>query len=374
MSNAKITKKDYALCLIISPTIFITIVSILLMNLHFPTDMIFYLTVNSFDFTLGNIAYSQQITNQIIVNSITIDHFDEISLNPTQLEVADPSQYRFEDDSFPDNAWTSIPVSLGGVRIIHSDPTASYDLTIEGTEPMTLDRIWVTSGAKVTLAKLGRKINKLSVTIKGQESKLVLTPLETFEIITTNSRIKGINYMPYKADSMTYRVRLADHSPLITITSNKVKPYSLFLNIEISAQQNLNQVFARRKIPIEMISFSKQDSMGNLESTLLRTKDATVSYPGYPQIENKIISYSELLSLRGLREFFIEKIYLDSGSDGIVLLLRGVPEKARAGKTELRLTCFQSLWYNLQLTALFGIITWILPTSVGIYKFLKRKS
>lgn len=374
MANAKIAKKDYALYLIISPTIFVTIVSILLMNLHFPTDMILHLTVNSFDFTLGNIEYPQQITNQIIVNSITIDHFDEISLNPTQLEMADPGQYRFVDDSFPDAAWTSIPAGLGGVRIIHSDPTAPYDLTIEGTEPMTLDRIWVTSGAKVTLAKRGSKTNKLSVAINGHESKLVLTPPEKFEIITTNCRIKGIKNMPDKPDSITYRARLPDQSPLITITSNKVKPYSLFINLEISAKQNLNQVFARKKIPVEMISFSKQDSMGNLESTLLEPKDATVSYPGYPQIENKIIGYSELLSLRSLRNFYIEKIYLDSGSDGIVLSLRGVAGKAIAGKTELRLTCFQSLWHNRQLIALFGIITWILPTSVGIYKFLKRKS
>lgn len=358
-------KGNYTVILLSFPSVIVAIVVVILMYWYLATEISIDLIVNRVVFTVGGSGLVQLI-NPVTVDSVTIDHFDHIELRPVKLEVADPVQYQYQEDRYPNSAWTPISVKDHMVIITGMSQMTQYAATIEGIQPGKLDRIWIEPGSKVTLHLRGKGLTNLTMAIEEQKSSVILRPPEPFHIITDYCHLAGIRQLPYQADSLTWRGWLLENDPYIEVTSQNTPP-SLFLNLTISSEQQAKQLSFKNKVPVTAVNFSKQDSMGDRKSSLM--KPATVVYPGYPTIDKKNIKGIDFLVIEELQDFSIEKISLDSENNGIRLQLTGKAGFARAGSTDLRLTCFEALWYNWKLTILFGIIVWVFPTSAGFYKF-----
>ena len=90
-------------------------------------------------------------------------------------------------------------------------------------------------------------------------------------------------------------------------------------------------------------------------------------------MDKKDIKDTDFVTLSDLQNFKIEKMSLDHEKNGIQLHLSGVSGNAWADTKDLRLTCFEALWCNQKIVAIFGILMWVFPTSVGIYNFFKGR-
>ncbi len=363
-------KRDYTLFLLVFPSVFIGIIATILMYWPLSTKLSIALTVDRVVFTVGG-TESVQLMDPAIVSSLTVDHFSSIEFNPYKLEVANPLDYQLHEDRYPDSAWTLVPLKDKQVTVVGGSQMQQYAVTFESPEIAKLDRVWMRPGSKVTLEIRGRKFTNLTIAVEKQTASAFLQPATSFQLISDNCNVNGITQVPYRANSLTYRVWLPDNHSAIEITSQRQDPYSLVLNLTLSPTRETNQFLSTNKITVTTLDFSRQSSTGPPKSTLL--KATSVSYPEYPNVDKKDVKDTDFVTFNDLQNFMIEKMSLDPENNGIQLRLSGISGNAWTGTKDLRLTCFEALWYHRKIVAVFGILVWVFPTSVGIYNFFKER-
>ena len=341
-----IKKRDYTLFLLIFPSAFIGIIAVILMYWPLNTKLSMVLTVDRVVFTVGG-TESVQLMDPAIVSSLTVDHFGSIAFNPYKLEVANPRDYQLQDDSYPDSAWTLVPLKDKQVIVMGDSQMQQYAVTFESSKFEKLDRIWMRPSSKVTLEIHGRKIINLTIAVEKQTASAFIQPATSFQLISDNCKVDGITRIPYRSNSLTYRVWLSKNHPPIEIKSQRQKPHSLVLNLTLSPKQKNNAFFSTNKIIVKTLDFSRTSSTGFPKSTLL--KATSVSYPDYPNMDKKDIKDTDFVTLSDLQNFKIEKMSLDHEKNGIQLHLSGVSGNAWADTKDLRLTCFEALWCNQKL-------------------------
>ncbi len=84
----------------------VLLIAIILMNWRIPTRVQATLTVDRAEFTVSH-APSSRILDAVSFHSLHVENFESLSFQPAILQVADPRQYNFESDTFPESAWTS---------------------------------------------------------------------------------------------------------------------------------------------------------------------------------------------------------------------------------------------------------------------------
>lgn len=368
-------KPTYTLFLLTMPTLVVVVVLIVLMNWYIPTRVRVDLTADRAVFTVGGSELTP-ILNSLSFQSITVEKFTRIELNPEKLEVADPALYIQNEieEGYPESAWISLAVPPR-VVITGEDETLQPAVTLESTRPGlhtsgTLDWVEAGPGSEVTLEIRGGQTKRLTVKVDHQKSFAVLALREPFQLMTVYSPIKDITELPYSADSLTFRAELPNHSPEIEITG---LPRSLILNLTISPEKMTN-LFSKGGIRVTTLSFNRQDRMGERETALVTAGEIT--YPGYPNMKNVPFEASDFIGLDRLEEFRIEEMTLDPQHNGIRFRLNGVAGHIRTGSQEFpedhRLALFDTLWQNPQLVVLFSIVIWVFPTTVGAYRLYRE--
>lgn len=369
----------YTLFLLTIPTVVVTVVVLVLMHWHIPTHVRVNLTVNRAVFTVG--SDWALIINPARFQSITIQGFDRIELNPEKLEVADPVQYEIIEDSYPESAWKSIVVT-SPVSIIGENQTLQPAVTLESGKPAqiiagTLDGIYANRGSVVTME--ARKIQAMMLTIRVEDHEFptILSVHEPFQLITEHVQFSGIEGLPYQSDSLTFRAQLPDHGRSIKITT--AKEGSLLLILTILSEESTG-LFSTGGIPVTSLDFSRLDKIGNRVTALVKAGEITYpDYQDYSGVEKVSLEDSDFIGLDQLEKFSIKKISLDPEHKGIGFVLEGMAGHLRTGSQEFptdhRLTLFNALWKNPKLAALFTIIIWVFPITVGayrLYRALKR--
>ncbi len=358
------------------PTLVLGVAVFFLMKSRIPTHLKVDLTADRAVFTVGGTdeAYGTEVLNSVSFESITIEKFARIDLSPEKLQIADPDIQ--SEPPYPESAWTSLTV-IPPVVITGEEERLQPSVNLENTKavPVTmgnLDRISVRQGSQVTL-EVGAS-QKLDLTIKVEQynSSAVLSIHEPFQIMIDKGRISGITHLPYDADLLTFRAQLPNYNPHVKITG---QPRSLVLTLTISPEKS-TEVFPKGGIPVTELDFTRQNSRGDRETTLV--KDGEITYPDYPTIEKVSFKASDFIRFQPLDKFCITQIALDPEHKGIRFLLEGIVKYARSGSFEFqkdhRLTRFTTLRENSQLAILATIIAWLFTTTVAgckLYKELK---
>lgn len=363
-----------ALLFIPLPTLVFVILAFILVKWRISTLVQVDLTVDRAVFTIGA-KDSTPIVNSIGFKSLTVEKFDSIKLSPEKLEVADPVQYDPKEDHYPESAWTSLIVTPP-VIITGEDPAFQPAVTLEGVSPEqntsgTLDQIWAGSGSEVTLEVISTQKTEILIKVDHQNSSVIVSIREPFELITNYARVKGITTSPYHSNSLTYRAQLPKHAPEVEITS---LPHSLVLILTITPEKT-SDLF-KGGILVSALDFTRQNRIGAPETTLV--KDGEITYPNYPKIDEVSIKPTDFLGLDRLEKFRIEEIGLDPQHNGIRLRLKGIAGYIKIGSPEFqkdyRLTVFDTLWQNPILKALFSIVILVLPTTMAAYNlYLQSK-
>jgi hypothetical protein len=189
-------------------------------------------------------------------------------------------------------------------------------------------------------------------------------------LIIEYGRLGGVTWLPYRADSLTYRAQLPQHSPTIEITG---QPRSLILTVVIPPEET-PKLFSKGGIPVTALDFTRQNARGDRETTLV--KDGEITYPDYPKITKVSFKASELVGLDRLQRFHITEVALDPAYQGIRFRLDGIAAHVRTGSpafsNDHRLSRFDILWQNHRWIVLFSIVLWMFPTTAGGYGLYKE--
>jgi hypothetical protein len=366
-------KPTYALLYLSAPTVAVVVAVLVLMNWRVPTSVQVDLTVNRAVFIVDGID-STPILNAVGFQSLTVGRFARLTFSPERLEIADPGQYKPMEDRYLESAWEPLRVTLP-VTITGEDETLQPAVTVEGSrvglkKAGTLDRIWARPGAEVTVEVTGATSQALTVKVDRRESFATLSLREPFQLITEYGRLSGITGSPHRADSLTYRAQLPPQSPIMEITG---RPHSLVLIMVIPPEET-SKLFFQGGIPVTALDFTRQNSRGDRETTLV--KDGEITYPDYPKIAKVSLKPSEFVGLDHLQKFHITEVALDRAHQGIRFRLNGIAGHIRGGlvafSKDHRLSRFDILWDNPRWMALFSIVLWVFPTTVGGYRLYKE--
>lgn len=348
------------------PTLVVIVSALVLMNWRILTRVQVDLTVSRAIFTLGGSEWTQ-VLNSVGFESITLEKFGRIEFSPEKLEVAAPG---LSDQTM--TSWTSLkvtpPVIITGederLQPAVTFETAELGQTIAGT----LDQIWATPGARVTVAVKGAKKAVLTIAVERHESSAAISTHGPFKMIIDYCQVGGIAALPHQADSLTFRTQLPNHSRQVRITSYG-RSMVFILTID---QRKATELFPKDGIPVTALDFSRQNIKGAPSTALI--KDGELIYPDYPKIEKVSFRASDFVCLDRL-DILIKEMLLDPKHKGIRFVLDGVAH-VRTGSSEFprdhRLTIFDTLWQNSRLMTIFSIIAWVFATTVGGYRLYKE--
>ena len=176
--------------------------------------------------------------------------------------------------------------------------------------------------------------------------------------------------LPFKDDSLTFRVHPSDPSPQIVVTG---RPHSVVITMALSAA-GLASLLPRAGIPVIAVNFTRQDENGNPLTSLV--SEGEITYPQYPKLERVSFKPPDFIGLDRLKEFHIENMALDPENQSIRLRLHGVAGHVSTGSQEFprdcRLTRFEALRQNSGWMILLSIIVWALPTTAGAHKLYRE--
>ncbi len=363
----------YALLRVTLPTVTVIIAVLVLMSWRLPTRVQVTITVDRAVFIIGG-ADATPILNAVSFRSLTVEKFARIALRPLKFEVADPTQYIPTEDRYPETAWTSLAVAPL-VVITGEDETLQPALTFESASAglEATGRVGLISarpGAEVTAESRGSQRAELTIKVDGQEAFAAVSFREPFQLITSYGRVTGISGVSYLANTLTYRAQLPMHSPVIDVTG---QPQALVLILTLVDRKPVD-LFSTGGIPVINLDFTRQNPTGQPETALLN--DGEITYPDYPDVKKVSFKPPDFVSLASLQKFRIEEIVLDPEHQGMRFRLHGIARHVKTGSPAFakdhRLTRFDTLWQNPRLLALFGIIVWVFPTTVGAYRLYKE--
>ncbi len=365
-------RKLYApLLFFVAITTVTAIVTITSMYWYVPTRMQLDLLVDRFVFTFDK-PNSTAILNRVPFESISIEKISQVEMSPETMELADPAQYDLKEDRYPEASW--VPLSLKeSVSIIEKQHLPSsvitFDTDIVGQSfTAMINQLYAVQGAEVTLDLRADAVNHLTLSIYRQKSLAELSFLAPFYVTTEYSQLRGIEHIPFEADSLTYRVHLSEQNRFVNIESQA----NAFVMVMTIPTEKLTDSFTDGNLLISEIDFSRLDYQGQRRSSLIGNGE--IRYPDYPHIDNR--SFDGFVLLDQLQKFNIKQISLSQVPKGIHLQLDGIVGKAYTGSAEFPenqlLSVFDRIWEHSKLIALFVIIGFVIQTVIKTYRLYKE--
>lgn len=364
-------KRLHSMWLVALPTALMVAAVIILMMVRIPTRFQVELTTTSIEFVIGSSTAdltSLSLLESMSLRSLSIDNYSAVSLEPEIIEVADPEKYNEESDAFPATAWTTLPVTNRIINMVGEDPALLPRIAVQRlVSKATLDSISFTKGSRVALETRLRP-GEVTVKLQGQNHRLKLSTAGQFELLSLHTKLSGVHgHIPADRQELTYRVRLRNTNSAIEIVG---QPDSL--NLSMTLVEEPVSFFSGHTIPISAVDLTRFDNFGNRVNALVG--ETKITYPDFPKMDPISIPSHDTIALDGLNRFHALEISLDPKGKGIKAKFDGVATlvtKTGDFPMDRRLVAFDALWHNPQLAILCTIILWALPTTVGVFRFLK---
>ena len=369
----------HLLWLLSLPTVAVAVIVTILMQWPISALVQVELTTERAEF---QIEAATPVLGPIDARALAIEKFQMISFEPESMEIADPSQYQMDKDDFPPSAWKPLRLARAKITLTSKDSTRHPRVTVEGPNrtglpTIRLDPIAVTPGAHVTLETHGGRTSGLTIKIIGQDS-FTLPIREPVRLMAQHMEAHGLAEIPFQdLDELTYRVRLPERAPWMEVT---VQPDGPILSPTFTSDQLATPIF--KGIPVATLDFTRQARTGEQVGTSVGervsalTGKGTILFPDHPHFGSVSLSTDEAVGLDGLDGFTINQIDLSGERNGMHLVGTGTVKhiRTKSGKKPIpyRLTAFDALKHNPQLMAVFAIVVWVFPTTLGAYRLWKE--
>ena len=368
-SPARRSPNKTTLLLLVLPTALIATAVLVLLNWHLPTHVRAELTVRRVVFTVSG-ADKSAVINSLGLKAIFIEKFNLIKFKPESLTLSSTSTQK--PDTRPPAA--PRPTSSPQPVVIRPrderfQPSVNFSGGTGGPPyPLVMGDVLAAPSSEVTL-ETTEDAYDLIMRIDGQHSSGNITAAGQIKVGIDNCEVSGVANYPADEQSFSLEAKLARDSSI----EFDGQPDSLVLTMTVPPDRAAS-LFPKGSIPVKAIRFEQQSERGGaVVSSLL--KEGELSNPGFEKAGKKKIAPTDFVSFDGLDKFSIEEVKLDPESKGIALTLQGMASKVTTGtpdfKADQRLTAYDIVANNHQVLVLFGIVCWVLGTSVGAYKLFK---
>jgi hypothetical protein len=340
---------------------------------HVSTRIRLDLETSRLAFTLGG-EERLAVNQSVPFSALVIEDCGTAKLTAETLEVADPQQLldteAGEKPSFPAAAWREIK-PRGPVTLPCRDPDAK--LTLQHPDPHAkslglLDSIYIDPGSQVILEISPGRPPALSLEIATpQDLTLPLGP--DLELVTEHVEPEGLA-VPFRADLLTWRVRLPKAHRTFGVTSSKD---GLALLVT-PAEDQAAALFGDLDLPLASVELLTQNLDGRLTTSL--RDDARLSYPGYPAAPAKTIEKNEAVRLDGLSQARLTSLALDSEKGALRARFDGIVERATSKSGEFsrdhRLTVADTFAYSRRWGLIAVVAAWLASTTWAAFGAWRR--
>ena len=230
-------KRVHPIWLVSTPAILAAVAVVGLMLWSIPAQVEVQLTTERIEFEVGAKRSEDSYTlSGMVADAVGIENFEAITFAPSTIEVADPAQYQFTEDTYPEKAWRRLDLADSQVTIVANHQARHSRVVMEGVtdkqgttatkrEAIRLDSIVVASKARVSLetrAKEKREQHnekKEGVTIKVAGLKeFIVNPGRQVTFITDHVEIRGLKGLPFRQDDeLTYRITFLEQSSRVVV-------------------------------------------------------------------------------------------------------------------------------------------------------------
>lgn len=358
------------------PTAIVLITVIVLMTWNLPTHVLIELVGDRVEFIVDSgPAYMRHIVDSLHVRSLTIEKFSSISMTPELLKVADPSQYRLKEDSFPASAWRPLVLESAKIALKVPDNSRLPKVTLEPrsddrTSELRVEPIMVEEGTKIVLEARGLQNEALTIKVSARRPLTFSMPRQ-FETIAEHIEVDGVKERLFQTSGeLTYRVRLSESDRTIEVDGHGEGPV---ISVRFPLSMTVRLLPPNQTIHVSMLSFERQNEAGDRASAL--TGAGKVQYPDYPELGSVQIKPPDVIDIAKLKSFYISEVTLDPEYRGLRIVGEGVVDslvRKRGGMTkDCRMTAFDVLWHNPRWMVLLGILGWFVPTAVAGYHLIR---
>jgi hypothetical protein len=307
-----------------------------------------------------------QLLQSIRARSLAIRGFDQVRLAGAEVRIADPARYDLRLGTYPDDAWTRLPLQ-NDLVLRPAGETIAATLTIEPVAKsaglLVLDRIFA-GPAEVTLESPEK--HSLAISLRGLNQAGTVSLPEAFRLVAGFCTKEGVPWL-YSAQSVTMLVRLPQN-PLLEFSPAAGSGISFVVDLRLGDEAFL----AESGVVVDEVKFHDLGPTGQPLSTLA---GGAIRYEEHPGVDPVILKPGDFLVLDDLRQFRLLDAVL-AEQNRLQLRLHGIAGKFSSGPSgfvhDRRLTYFDILWRSPKLAALFTILIWVVPTLVAGRRFLVR--
>ncbi len=255
-------------------------------------------------------------TPQLLVDSanlVSLDlrGFTSLRLPDAEASIADPARYDLKSDSYPANAWKSLPA--GELVLTPGSPAAT--LMIRGSGSIALEQLQ-TGAAHVTLTSTPPR--GVSIRLRTAAPQGSVQMPEEFLAVADSCVWKGGKW-PYPGQQVTLRIRLPRAPRLMEFTGRKE---GMLFGLEFPAAASL---LRNSGLAIDQAEFLTQGSAGP-ESTIIG--QGFVRFPGSTAAAVEV-NKGDFLRLAQLHAFRLTDAV--TGEQGLRLKLHGTAGELTIG-------------------------------------------
>ena len=359
-----------------APTLFVSVIALVLMQWHKPTRIELELTVDRIalrvasDPTDGGLA---TLINYGEMRSIGADRVARVSFTPETLEIADEARFDLKSDLFPEDAWRPFAVKDDLVLEPVSDSpdiTAAVSLqSMDNEIPGLIKLVRVNVGAEVVM-ELGKEEDGdqpwLTLVLDEIPARTDVVFAAPFLMMADYMRLLGAEGPTVSSDSLSLRASSDSNTAISVLGSDRG------LVLQLVPAGSVTALLGDSYIPVDTVDFTRQGSAGERLSSLVG--EGSLAYPDFPFKEPLKIAANEFISLTGLEKARIASLGVANMHEraGLKLTLDAVARVMRIGTPEhprdVRLTWFDWLWHQPMLRIFFAIVVWFFPTTLAGYK------
>ena len=357
------------------PTVVALAITIVLMRWTVPVLIHVELITQRMEFVVDSSQVSgTPILSGLNLRSVGVESFSSIEFEPDTVEVADPSLYDVDKDTYPSTAWKNIPITAQKAGFDSRKSTFDPRVTIEETEAPTknglhLDPIVVSPGARLSVELRGGKNQGLMIAVTRGHAVNVSVH-GPYTVIAEHIGMSGVASQSFaEAAELSYRVTPRRDAPWIEITG---RHDHLVILPTLEPQKATTELAA--DVAVSALDFTRQGPSGERVSAL--TGKGVITFPECPFFASMAIGESEPLELERLDKFSIRQLILPPSASGLTLIGDGLTRQIRVRRgrvpIERHLTAFDLLTHNARLMALFAIAIWVVPTTIGAQRLFKE--
>ena len=314
----------WRLAVALLPTAVAIVVGASLAVWRLPTSVRLTLPVSRVAFTLaeGDLPLVR-ILDALAFPAITIERFEQVTIDASRVERADPAQYILAEDRYPESAWTRVEPGRDGLRFEALDerllPSVTFEREPGASGPIgTLRPVVVPAPSEVTL-DAGEPGQSLGVSLSHPRPSLAIPMTGSVRVTAVQARLPGPESAPAADQAGTWRVELRDGGNPIAVTG-RAGALVASITLPVSTAGGSRTVFSAGTIPIDAIDFSAQDPLGRRVSSVVA--DGALVYRDRPD-QARTIERSSAVTLGQLRQFSIRHVSVrDEG--GLQIELEGI--------------------------------------------------